>query len=51
MMFPQFEDYIPDKDWGREFALPSQELLSLRMCEYISRKRAEICVEKVNSFF
>ena len=46
-----FENNMPGVEWGMGFVERHKELLSMRMCQNISRKRAAISVEKLNSFF
>ena len=48
---PCFKNNVPGKDWVNSFIKRYSHILSKRMCQNISRKRAEISSESVNKFF
>lgn len=48
---PYFKDNMPGEEWARSFLARHEKMLSVRMCQNISRKRPAVSVETVNKFF
>ena len=48
---PYFIDNLPGDEWVRSFIQRHSDMLSLRTCQNISRKRAAVSCEVVNKFF
>ena len=48
---PYFKNNMPGIEWSRSFLDRHSDLLSGRVCQNISRKRAAVSVETVNRFF
>lgn len=48
---PQFKDNMPGEEWARSYIKRHSDILSTRVCQNISRKRAAIDVETVEKFF
>ncbi len=48
---PYFKDNMPGEEWVRSFLERHRNMLSTRMCQNITRKRAAVSVETVTRFF
>jgi len=48
---PYFKDNMPGQEWVRSFLTRHRDMLSIRMCQNISRKRAAVSVVTVNKLF